>query len=170
MKTGRTQFMQCLVGQALSPAVAFLLLAAHAQAQTNLFDLKGDIGTTPKTGSIEFDAATGEYKLTGGGANIWGTEDAGYFTWKRISGDVTLTADIRFIGTGAVGHRKAVLMVRQDLTPGSAYADVALHGDGLTSLQYRSAAGAQTAEVRATVSAPTRVRLQRRGNEFTIFA
>jgi len=162
--------MRCLVGQALSPAVAFLLLAAHAQAQTNLFDLKGDIGTTPKTGSIEFDAATGEYKLTGGGANIWGTEDAGYFTWKRISGDVTLTADIRFIGTGAVAHRKAVLMVRQDLTPGSAYADVALHGDGLTSLQYRPSAGAATQEIRSTITGPVRIRIQRSGNSFTIFA
>jgi len=51
--------------------------------------------------------------------------------WKRISGDVTITADVRFIGTGAVDHRKAVLMVRQNLNPDSAYADVSLHGESL---------------------------------------
>src|SRR2546423_15089095 len=102
-------------------SIFFIAVLAIAQPQTNLFDLRGDLGITPKTGSLEFDAAPGEYKITGGGANIWATEDAGFFTWKRLSGDVTLTADVRFIGTGAVTHRKAVLMVRQDLTPGSAY-------------------------------------------------
>src|SRR2546423_1452246 len=132
-------------------------LAAAQPPQGNLFDVKGDLGITPKTGSLEFDAASGEYKVTGGGANIWATEDAGFFTWKRLSGDVTLTADVRFIGAGAVAHRKAVLMVRQDLTPGSAYADVALHGDGLASLQFRPTAGAQTQESRSAVSGPTHI-------------
>src|SRR5436309_3030142 len=152
--------------------VVFFCVATFglAQPSTNLFDTRGDLGVTPKTGSLEYDAASGEYKLTGGGANIWATEDAGFFTWKRLSGDVTLTADVRFIGTGAVAHRKVVLMVRQDLTPGSAYADIALHGDGLTSLQYRPAAGAATLEVKSTVTAPTRIRIERRGNSFTIAA
>jgi hypothetical protein len=39
-----------------------------------------------------------------------------------------------------VAHRKAALMIRQSLDPGAAYADVALHGDGLTSLQSRATA------------------------------
>ena len=69
-----------------------------------------------------------------------------------------------------MAHRKIVLMVRQDLTPGSAYADVALHGDGLTSLQFRSAGGGDTQELRSPVNAPLHVRLERRGNSFTIFA
>jgi TolB protein len=152
--------------------IAVFSIAALALAQTprtNPFDMQGDIGITPKTGSFEFHPNTGEYRLTGGGANIWATEDAGFFIWKRISGDVTLTADVRFEGAGAVAHRKAVLMVRQDLTPGSAYADLALHGDGLTSLQYRPTAGAQTLEVKATVTAPARLRIERRGSTFTIF-
>ena len=59
------------------------------------------------------------------------------------------TADVRFIGTGAVAHRKAALMIRQSLKPDSAYADAALHGDGLTSLQYRPAAAAATLEIEA---------------------
>jgi Tol biopolymer transport system component len=147
--------------------------AALAFAQppaTNPFDLRGDLGVTPKPGSIEFDAAKGEYKITGGGASLWGAADAGHFTWKRLSGDVTLTADVRFIGTGVNPHRKAVLMVRQALTPDSPYADVALHGDGSTALQYRLAAGGVTAEVKSSVTSPTRIRIQRRGNVFTMFA
>src|SRR4051794_13308338 len=148
-----------------------VMAVACAFAQTpSLFDAQADLGGTPKTGSFQYDANTGEDRLTGGGANIWAAEDAAFFAWKRLFGDVTLTADVQFLGAGAVAHRKAVLMVRQDLTPGSAYADIALHGDGLTSLQYRPSAGAQTAEIKSTVTAPTRLRITRRGNVFTIYA
>src|ERR1039458_4695287 len=146
-----------------------LSLACAAPAQS-VFDSHGDLGVTPKAGAMEFDATTNAYRITGGGANIWGTEDAMQFAWKRISGDVTLTAEVKFVGTGAVAHRKAVLIIRQDLTPGSAYADVALHGDGLTSLQFRPSAGVATQESRSTINAPLRLRIERRGNTFTAYA
>ena len=59
-------------------------------------------------------------------------------------------------------------MFRQDLTPDSPYADVAVHGDGLTSLQYRETVGGITKEIRSPVTGPTRVSIQRTGNQFTI--
>jgi Tol biopolymer transport system component len=61
-------------------------------------------------------------------------------------------------------------MIRQDLTSGSAYADVALHGDGLTSLQFRPSVDAPTKEVRSTINAPIRIRIERHGSQFTAFA
>ena len=61
-------------------------------------------------------------------------------------------------------------MFRQSLTPDSAYADVARHGDGLTSLQYRTAAGTDTLEVRSGLKAPERIRIERRGNQFMMYA
>jgi hypothetical protein len=152
---------------------AVLASAAVSQAPLSpvgIFDSRGDVGVNPKAGAIAYDAASGEYRVTGGGANIWGAEDALYFAWKRLSGDFTLTADVRFLGAGAVAHRKAVLMIRQDLTAGAAYADVAVHGDGLTALQFRPTAAAETQEIRSTVAAPTRIRIERRGNRFTIYA
>ena len=148
---------------------AALLGVAAAQTPTvGIFESHGDIGITPKAGAAEYDAGARTYTITGGGANIWAATDAFQFVWKRLSGDFVLTADVRFIGAGAVGHRKAVLMARQDLTPGSAYADAAVHGDGLTSLQYRLTAGGQTQELRSTVNGPTRIRLERSGNRFTM--
>jgi TolB protein len=145
-------------------ALATLALAALI----GIFESSGPVGENPKEGSVAFDA--GEYRVTGGGANIWGAQDAFYFVWKRVEGDVTISADVRFLGAGVEAHRKAVLMVRQDLTPGSAYADAAVHGDGLTSLQFRSEAGAPTSELRSAVSAPSMLRLERRGNQFTLLA
>ncbi|MCU1235778.1 MAG: Periplasmic component of the Tol biopolymer transport system-like protein [Candidatus Solibacter sp.] len=150
--------------------VLALMVGGAAAQSLGTFDSHGDLGITPKTGTAAFDGASGEYRVTGGGANIWGTEDAMQFVSKRVSGDFTLTADVRFVGTGAVAHRKAVLMLRQDLTPGSAYADVALHGDGLTALQFRPTAGAVTQETRSTITAPTRLRIERRGGQLTAFA
>ena len=147
-----------------------IISGGQQQAPLAIFEAHGDVGETPKKGSVEYDPATGEYRITGGGANIWATADAFHFLWKKVTGDVTLTADVRFIGAGAVNHRKAVLMIRQGLEPDAAYADVALHGDGLTSLQFRTASGAVTQEIRSAVNAPVRIRIERQGNQFRIYA
>ena len=137
-----------------------------------LYDGRGDVGGTPQKGSAEF--SDGQYRITGGGANIWGASDAFHYVWKKMPGDAVLTADVHFIGSGTVAHRKAALMIRQSLDPDSAYADAALHGDGLTSLQFRPAAGAPTQEVRqeakSDLTGPVRLRIERRGDAFTLFA
>jgi len=158
-----------MIVRLLSVAAVGLLLVAQ-ERPVGVFEQHRDIGETPKEGSISYDADSAEYRVTGGGANIWANVDAFQFAWRRMSGDVTVTADVQFIGTGAVDHRKAVLMVRQNLNADSAYADVALHGDGLTSLQYRVKAGNETAEKRSDLNMPVRIRIARRGNEFTMYA
>ncbi len=155
---------------ALVAAAVVSGLLLIAQGSTGLFEFHSDVGETPQKGKVVYDSSKGEYRITGGGANIWATTDAFQFLWKRLSGDVTLTADVRFEGAGAVGHRKAVLMVRQSLEPDAAYADVALHGDGLTSLQFRPAGGGITQELRSELKAPVRLSIARHGNEFTLSA
>lgn len=158
-------------GFALAAAVLSLVTGAAQQStSTGLFEGHSDIGDNPKAGSLEFSPISGAYRVTGGGSNVWAASDAFHFVWKKISGDLTLTADVQFVGTGAVGHRKAMLMVRQNLNADSPYADAALHGDGLTALQYRTEAGSQTQEVRSALTAPLRIRLERRGNQFILEA
>src|SRR5437763_6368328 len=122
--------------------VIALAIRLSAFESIGVFDDHADAGATPRAGGAHFDPATSEYRITGGGANIWAAADAFQYVWKRVSGNVAITADVRFIGKGAVDHRKAVLMIRQNLNADSAYADIAVHGDGLTSLQYRPTAGA----------------------------
>jgi TolB protein len=148
--------------------LAAFVLACYAAV--GVFERDADVGDTPKTGTADFNGDTGNYRVTGGGANIWAKADAFHFAWRQISGDVVVTADVKFIGTGAVDHRKAVLMIRQNLDRDAAYADVALHGDGLTSLQFRPTAGAETAEQRSTLNMPSRIRIARLGNQFTMYA
>jgi len=131
-----------------------------------LFERHTDIGDTPRKGTVVFDPGSKTYRVTGGGANMWSTVDAFQFSWKQVAGDFVITADVKFEGKGAVDHRKAVLIARQSLDPNAAYADVALHGDGLTALQFRPVARAETSEVRSVVNGPVRLRLERRGAQF----
>ena len=125
------------------------------------FEGEGDVGATAMRGRTVRDAGT--YRVTGGGANIWGEEDAFHFVWARRSGDLHAAADVEWVGTGVDPHRKAGVMIRQNLTPGSPYADVVVHGDGLVALQYRDVQDGPTHEIRSNVKAARRVRLEREG-------
>ena len=143
----------------------FLILLAAVCSWGQAFDGSGDIGVTPKAGSMEIGPPI---RMTGGGANVWGNTDALFFAWKRITGDVTISADVEFVGKGLNAHRKALLMVRQDLTPGSVYADATLHGDGTAALQYREKLNGPTVSLPSTVKGPVRLQFERRGNQIRV--
>jgi hypothetical protein len=146
-----------------------LALSLAAAQAVGVFQGHGDIGTVLHPGSADFDAQHGAYTLTGSGENMWLRADAFQFAWKKISGDVSLTANISFLGQGKNEHRKAVLMFRQTLDADSIYADLALHGSGLTSLQYRDDKGVNTHEIQSNVSAPARLRIEKRGEYIFMF-
>ena len=118
--------------------------STQAQKNLGIFVGESSVGQTPTGVKAEYDATRGAYRITGGGANVWGTADAFYFVWKKSSGDMTLSAAVEWVGSSNAQHRKAFLMVRQSLDPASAYADAVLHGNGLTALQFRGAANEQT--------------------------
>ncbi len=130
---------------------------------------QGDFGTILHPGSGRYEASSGKYLVSGSGANLWFGVDDFHFVWKKMSGDVALSADIDFVGEKGNAHRKAVLMIRQSLDAHSVYADVARHGDGLTSLQYRDATGADTHEIETYAKGPHRVRIEKRGEYAYVF-
>ena len=144
-----------------------------AQNKVGVFTDSTDIGAT-QTGSTSFDPATRTYAVKGGGADMWGSADAFHMTWLKLEGDATITADVNFPPGVKVPLEKAVLIFRQSLAPGSAYADVAIHGDGHVTLQYRSVDAAKTEDTTSTIHGvadqPTRLRIERRGDQFTISA
>ena len=125
--------------------------AAGDPAGTGVFSSNGDVGKVLKPGSVKFDSGKGTYLVAGSGENMWATADAFHFVWKKVSGDVALAANITWIGTSEKAHRKAALIIRQSLDPDSPYADAVLHGDGLTSLQYRETRGGPTRYTGASV-------------------
>lgn len=145
---------------------AAMLRARSLDQAAGLFEGSQNIGDVKFSGEIKYDAQAQSYTVIGGGENIWFTTDAFYFAWKRVSGDSAISADVSFLGAGKNPHRKAVLMIRQSLDADSAYVDIALHGEGLTSLQYRGEVGGATHEIQAAESKPTHLLLEKRGDYF----
>lgn len=149
----------------LSLCIAILVPASAAQnSSLGLFESHSDVGTVLHPGSVEYDPAAHTYTISGSGENMWFSNDAFQFVWKKMSGDVTLTADISFLTKTGNEHKKAALMLRQTLDADSVYADLALHASGLTSLQFRDEKGVVTREVQSNISAPKRLRIVKRGD------
>ena len=129
-----------------------------------IFEDHRDVGSVKIPGTVEYDEARKTYTVAGGGENMWATADAFHFVWRRISGDFSFAADIQILGAGGNAHRKAVLLIRQSMDADAAYADAALHGDGLTSLQYRETRGGPTREIQSNVKSPRRLQIEKRGD------
>ncbi len=154
---------------ALPLLCAALVYGQAGGGELGQFEGQQDLGTILRPGGGHFDEGKGNYTVSGSGANLWFGVDDFHFVWKKVSGDVAFSADIDFVGEKGNAHRKAVLMVRQSLDPHSIYADVARHGDGLTSLQYRDEPGADTHEVETYGKGPHRVRIEKRGDSAYVF-
>ena len=132
------------------------------------FEGRDDIGEIQLPGSVQFDPLQGEYRITGSGENIWGRKDAFYYVWNKVEGDLTLVADVRWPGPNKLNHRKAGLMVRQNLEADAPYADAMSHGDGLLCLQFRKTAAGDTGDICWSLKKPATMKLQRHGDIFSL--
>ena len=164
----RSFFALLLCALCLHP---FILAAQTTAGSLGIFDGQSDVGSVVPAGTLAYAPTQGSYTITAAGINLWSTTDGFHFVWKKLSGDLSLTADIDFPDkTGDHSpHRKAVLMVRQTLDADGAYADIAQHGSGLTALQYRRAKGVDTQSAELNIDPPKRVSLEKRGDVFTMF-
>jgi TolB protein len=144
------------------------LLSFSQSESLGIFERHNDIGKVNKPGSAAYDAEKQEYTIKGSGANMWFDHDEFHFVWKRMRGDFILTTRAQFIGEGVDQHRKIGWMVRSSLDPDSTHINAAVHGDGLTSLQFRRGKGGPTEEVRSSVKGADVIQLERKGNTFTM--
>lgn len=159
--------IRCIVMSAL------LASGARAFSQDNplgQFDGHGDIGSPDIAGSASYDPAAQTYTLTGGGINMWSTNDQFHFLWKKMSGDFILRTRVEFVGKGVEEHRKVGWMARASLDSNAAYVDAVEHGVGLTSLQYRPDTGAKTAQLVLPITSADIIQFERRGTNFIFSA
>ena len=144
-------------------ASLFLALFTNCSSGGNIFEGSGDVGDCKLEGSFRYDRSSDTYALTGAGTNMWALEDEFFMVWRKETGDFSLSARIAFEGQGVNAHRKIGLIIRESLTRDARYADVCVHGDGLTSLQYREQKGGTSKEVVAPHKAPDYIKLERIG-------
>ncbi len=132
------------------------------------FDAFTDIGSPAIPGAAIYGEPGQEYSLTGSGANIWFGEDSFSYLWKKMDGDFIIQARLSFTGEGTNAHRKAGLMIRSGLDNHAAHVSCVIHGDGLTSLQYRAQDGKDMEEMTFDISGPDVIQLEKKGTRFTM--
>ena len=82
-----------------------------------------------------------------------------------MKGDFILRTNAAFIGKGVEEHRKWGWMIRASLDSSCAHANAVVHGDGLTSLQFRKATGDTNQEKRSSLTKADVVELERKGRQ-----
>jgi TolB protein len=145
-------------------------LCAFSQQKIGIFDGHSDVGTDVKPGSATYISSMSQYVISGAGYNVWFDHDEFQYVWKKMKGDFILYTNAEFLGGWVNYHRKIGWMVRKSLAGNSAEVNAVVHGDGLTSLQFRPTDGAQTSEHRLKLKYANVLQLERKGNLFIMRA
>src|SRR5271169_1381625 len=164
--------MKSIPANALLLFVSILIISAQpTAAQTiGIFDGHTDVGMNVKPGSATYIPGTEQYIISGAGYNVWADHDEFQFVWKKMKGNFIISARAEFLGGWVDYHKKVGLMIRKSLDGNSAQVNTVEHGDGLTSLQFRRTAGAQTEEIRSGITKANMIELERTGNVYIMRA
>jgi hypothetical protein len=168
----------------VAPPADFHRATTTFKTPIGVFDGQSDVGSAVVPGSASFDKATGAYTIVSAGYNVWYGRDEFRYLWKKMSGDVSLAADIAYPDPG-YDDRKAVLIIRQSLDDDSAEAIVALHGGGMVHLAQRPVTGARVKDMEYRMGGrgrpggkspddlvpviAKRIGIEKRGDEFALW-
>jgi TolB protein len=152
-------------------ATSFSSLNAYAQNESlGIFDQETDIGRIRHPGSTQYDPDKQQYTISGAGTNMWLGNDEFHFVWKKMKGDFILRTHAAFLEKGTELHRKWGWMIRTSLDSNSKHVNAVVHGDGLTSLQYRKEAGAETKELKSSITFADVIQLERKDGRYVMSA
>lgn len=158
------------------PPAGFHRPSVHFATPIGIFEGQSDVGGPLLPGSASFDAATKRYTIDSASYNVWYNRDEVRYLWRKISGDVSLAADVTFPNPDGYGDRKALLMIRQDLDDDSKEVMTALHGIGLIHLALRpekdtniKEAARLKVDLPAAGAAPIRIGIEKRGDTFALY-
>lgn len=144
--------------------------AQMSDSKTGAFDSFSDIGSPEIKGIVSYEKEDQRYRISGSGSNIWFGSDSFSFLWKKMNGDFMVQTQVRFIGDGHEPHRKTGIMVRSSSSASSPMLACTVHGDGLTTLQWRKTEGADVEETKMSMSAPDVLQIEKKGNSFIMSA
>jgi hypothetical protein len=171
--------------QQVAPPADFHRATTTFATPIGIFEGQSDIGSAVVPGSASYDPATKAYTINSAGYNIWYMRDEFRYLWKKMSGDVSLAADISYPDPQGFDDRKAVLIIRQDLDDDSKEAIVALHGGGMIHLAQRPQKGARVKDMEYRIGGrgrpggespdslvgviAKRIGIEKRGDAFALF-
>jgi TolB protein len=144
--------------------------AQHSASKMGSFSHFSNIGSPAIPGTISYSEPIQKYSMEASGANIWFGHDSFSFLWKKMNGDFIVQTQIRFIGDGHELHRKTGIMFRASKDADAPMVACTVHGDGLTSLQYRKVKGEDIKEIIFKNSGPDVIQLEKQGDSFIMSA
>jgi len=169
----------------VAPPADFHRATTTVATPIGVFEGQSDVGSALVPGSSSFDKATGAYTITSAGYNVWYVRDEFRYLWKKMSGDVSLAADIAYPDPTGYDDRKAVLVIRQSLDDDSKEVLVALHGGGMIHLAQRPATGLRVKDMEYRIGGrglpagkspdslvpviAKRIGIEKRGDAFALF-
>ena len=148
------------------------------------FDGQTDVGSALVPGSSSYDPATGTYRITSAGYNVWYTRDEFRYLWKKMEGDVSLAASVNWPNINDFHDRKVALIFRDSLDDDSRQIMTAQHGNGMVHISWRAEKGGQMTDVeyrsarqpRAGTDEkgpqtfhPTRIGIEKKGDAFQLY-
>src|SRR3984885_9521546 len=80
----------------VAPPADFHRPSRNFDTPIGVFEGQSDIGSAVVPGSASYNAGTKQYTINSAGYNVWYTRDEFRYLWKKMSGDVSLAADISF--------------------------------------------------------------------------
>ena len=151
-----------------------------------IFEGQSDIGSAVVPGSSQFDSATNTYTIVSAGYNVWYGRDEFRYLWKKMSGNVSLSADIKYPDSLGYFDRKAFVVIRQSLDDDSPEAMAALHGEGMVHLAWRPEKGKRIHDMEYRIGSrgglpggkspddlviahAKRIGIEKRGDSFSLF-
>ncbi|MDB5199754.1 MAG: biopolymer transporter TolR [Chitinophagaceae bacterium] len=159
--------MTGIIPKAINIFICMFFLMTNTMAQRlGIFENENDVGAVLHPGSLAYDQQSEKYTLSGSGANIWLANDEFHYAWKKMKGNFIVQCRANFSGKGTDPHRKLGWMVRSSLHTDAPCVNATIHGDGLTSLQFRKEANTNMQELKFDIKAPDMIQLERRGKNF----
>ncbi len=151
---------------ALATLLIINFVTMQSQSQVGIFDNHTDIGNCKHRGFATYDADKQAYTIGGAGTNMWFGQDEFHYLWTTLQGDFILRAEFAFHGSGVDPHRKVGWIIKNNLDGNSKHVNACVHGDGLTSLQFRKTVGGETEQIVSTDSFPDVIQLERKGTKY----
>jgi hypothetical protein len=125
-----------------------------------------DIGGPQPSGQQSLTGS--QWSLVGGGGDIWNAWDAFHFVSQTLTADGSISAHVT-AQANTDPWAKAGVMLRATTDPGSPYyAAFVTPGNGIA-VQWRTAQGASTAQIKIAGTVPAYLQVARTGTSFTAY-
>nr|WP_294897920.1 hypothetical protein [uncultured Pedobacter sp.] len=151
------------------PPVDFHRITKTKNKHIGIFDGQSDVGGALVPGSSSYDPISKEYTINSAGYNIWYTRDEFRYLWKKMSGDISLAADVKFPNAIGFSDRKAVVIIRQNLDDDAEEVMVARHGAGLMHLAWRPEKNKMILQMKVPEQSAMRIGIEKRGDSYAMY-